>query len=83
MKGEAEKRCFATRLAAIRAPELTKIVGRNQVLAALDQRWAEAKEQMGVEGALPVDFPSPLKNVMRNPISVQDATYSGKITRTS
>jgi hypothetical protein len=78
LKAEAEKRFGAARLAAIRAPELTNVVGRNQVLTSLDQRWAEAKKQIGVQNALPTNFPATLKAAMRNPISVQAALDMGE-----
>jgi hypothetical protein len=48
MKSEAEKRFASARIAAFRAPELTSVVGKNQVLDALDRRWKEAKGQLGL-----------------------------------
>jgi hypothetical protein len=47
IKAEAEKRFASARIAAFRAPELTSVVGKNQVLEALDRRWKEAKSQLG------------------------------------
>jgi hypothetical protein len=78
IRSEAEKRYGAARLAAIRAPELTNVVGRNQALIGLEQRWTEAKKQMG-QGAFQGDFPRTLKAAMRNPISIETALEMGEL----
>src|SRR5262249_34012738 len=79
MRKEAEKRYGAARLAAFRAPELTSVVGKNQVLAALERRWKEAKQQIG-EGAFAEDFPKTLKAAMRNPMPADEARERGEVT---
>jgi hypothetical protein len=78
LKADAEKKFNAARLAATRAPELTSIVGRNQVVTKLDERWTAAKEHFGMQGSLPTDFPKTLKAAMRNPISVDAALQMGE-----
>jgi hypothetical protein len=77
MKSEAEKRFASARIAAFRAPELTSVVGKNQVLDALDRRWKEAKSQLGL-GAVKEDFPRKLSAAMRNPLPVKDAIERGE-----
>ncbi len=77
LKSEAEKRFGASRFAALRAPELTSIVGKNQVLNALDRRWEEAKKQVGA-GAFKADFPKTLSAAMRNPLSATEAMELGE-----
>lgn len=77
MVAEAEKRFSAARVAAFRAPELTRVVGKNQVLEALDKRWKEAKEQLGV-GAFTIEVPRTLSAAMRNPMSIAAAIERGE-----
>ena len=78
MRKEADKRYNAARLAAFRAPELTTVVGKNQVLEALERRWKLAGEQIGKQGAFSEDFSKTLKDAMRNPISAQEARDRGE-----
>jgi hypothetical protein len=77
MRAEAEKRIAAARVAAFRAPELSRVVGKNQVLDALDKRWKEAKKQLGL-GAFANEFPRTLAAAMRNPISITEAIERGE-----
>jgi hypothetical protein len=78
MRKEAEKRYNAARLAAFRAPELTTVVGKNQVLDALDRRWKEAAKQLAGAGAVADDFPRTLQAAMRNPLSPEQARDRGE-----
>jgi hypothetical protein len=79
LRAEAEKRFAAARFAAFRAPELTAVVGKNQVLEELDQRWKEAKKQLVGEGAFREDFPRSLSDIMRRPrLSAADALERGE-----
>jgi hypothetical protein len=78
MQAEAEKRFNAARVAAFRAPELTSVVGKNQVLDALDRRWKEAKRQLAGLGAVAIDVPRKLSEALRNPLPVAKAIELGE-----
>lgn len=79
LRAEAEKRYGAARFAAFRAPELTSIVGKNQVLEELKHRWEEAKRQLVGEGAFREDLPRTLSMMMRKPrLSVAAAIERGE-----
>jgi hypothetical protein len=78
MQAEAEKRLNAARFATYRAPELTNLVGRNQVLDALDRRWKDAKRQLAGLGAVAVDVPRRLSEAMRNPLAAAKAIELGE-----
>jgi hypothetical protein len=45
---EADRRIAAAKLAALRARELTRLVGRNQVLDAIQRGYENAKSKLGV-----------------------------------
>jgi len=75
---EAERRLGAALLAAFRARELSRVVGRNQVVAALKQRFQQAKAQLGA-GAFPSETPGSLADAMRNPMPPEEAMALGEI----
>lgn len=77
MLAEADRRFGAAKLAAFRAKELTKIVGRNQVIKALQERYAAAKQQLA-PGAAEAIVPRKLSQVMAARISVADALSLGE-----
>jgi hypothetical protein len=76
---EADRRLGAAKLAAFRAKELTKVVGRNQVLQALQDRYADAKKKLA-PGAADEPIPRTLSQVMTSRISVEDARRLGEMT---
>jgi hypothetical protein len=76
---EADKRFAAALRAAQRAKELTKVVGKNQAVATLKQRYAEAKKN-AIPGARADDFVRKLSAVMARPVlSVEEAALLGEI----
>ncbi len=78
MKGEAEKRFASARVAVFRAPELTRIVGKNQVMDALDRQWKQAKEQLG-QGVASLAVARTLQDAMRKPLSFDRALDRGEL----
>jgi hypothetical protein len=78
MLSEADRRLGAAKLAAFRAKELTKIVGRNQVIEALGRRFEEAKKQLGA-AAFGREFSPKLKAALENRISVAEAAAKGEM----
>jgi hypothetical protein len=77
---EADRRLGAAKLAAFRAKELTKVVGRNQVIAALHDRYADAKKKLAPGAAEQPEIPRTLTQVMASRISVEDARRRGEMS---
>jgi hypothetical protein len=76
---EADRRLGAAKLAAFRAKELTKVIGRNQAIKALQDSYNKAKQQLGVAGGAPVDLRKDLKEVLTARISVEEARRLGEM----
>jgi hypothetical protein len=76
---EADRRLGAAKLAAFRAKELTKVVGRNQAIKGLQDGYNRAKEQLGGAGGAPAEFPRNLTGVLAARISVEEARRIGEM----
>ena len=76
---EADRRLGAAKLAAIRAKELTKLVGRNQVVQALQSGFDAAKKQLAL-GAVPRKADAPMASAFSRRISVAEAAALGVAT---
>jgi hypothetical protein len=55
MVEEAQRRLGAAKLAAYRSKDLTKVVGRRQVVDALQRKFSEAKQMFGSGAAAPLE----------------------------
>jgi hypothetical protein len=75
----ADRQLGAAKLAAYNAKELTKIVGRNQVIKTLQGNYDAAKLALGAAGAAEVAIPRNLKEALANCISVADAKSFGEL----
>jgi hypothetical protein len=79
---EAERRLGASKLAAVRAKELTKLAGRNQVLMALQKGYEDTKAQLS-HGAIPKGERISLATAIEMAISATEAARFGLATEES
>ena len=78
MVEEAQRRLGAAKLAAYRSKDLTKVVGRRQVVGALQQRFTEAKKMFGSGAAAPLEEFS-LSSVMAHAMAPDEARALGEL----
>jgi hypothetical protein len=78
MVEEAQRRLGAAKLAAFRSKDLTKVVGRRQVVDALQRKFNEAKQMFGSGAAAPLeDFT--LSSVMARAMPPAQARVLGEL----
>jgi hypothetical protein len=73
---ESRRRAEEARFAALHAKELTALVGRNQVVEAMERGYERARKQIG-QRAVPGATSGALSDAMRRPMSVEAARSQG------
>ena len=77
----AEQRLQSAKIAAIRAPELTRVGGRNQVIDGLLRAFQQAKAALG-QGAAETPLPTTLSAAVRRAMPVGQAISLGEVPDT-
>jgi hypothetical protein len=77
MMEEADRRIGAAKLAVYRSKELTRTIGINQVMGAIEARYADAKKRFASHGATEVKVARDLKSAMAGRMSPREALLRG------
>ena len=79
MLADADNLLLNAKFAVYQSKELTKVVGRNQVIKAIEAKYAQAKVDFGAPGLVEDQTTIDLKSIMASSITVRDARSLGEL----